>query len=372
MTDTPEQFSPISIPIETRDHKQAYQFAEQQPTAEKSEQVYRNTLAVLITQRYLRLLGVETTLEDSHSWHPLERVLENVADLYIPSLQTRLECRPVKQCDRKCTIPKEVWEDRVGYVVVQLAPPYQTGHLLGFVETVSVTELPLSYLKPLEDLIPLFLDRSDPPPLNPLVPLHRWLDRVFEPAWSPPAELLSAMGKLVFPRVLSPQRGDSTRRRLEKLYQQQSDGQAQTLPANLSDQDALVNLIETAHNDNIRWQSAELLWEINPRHPACPIMTAKDLGLYLTGHQVALAVGVLPKIEGSLLILTRVYPLGDLSYLPPGLTLIGLTETDNTFFEVVSRQQDNYIQFKFTADEGDRFKVRVTLNGVEFIESFVV
>ena len=129
MMATATQFTPISIPIEATDRQQAYQFAEQQPTPARAEQVYRNTLAVLATQRYLHLLGIEANISDSQSWNPLNRLLENVADLYIPDLQGSLECRPVRSSDRKCAIPKEVWEGRLGYVIVALDPPYQEGCL---------------------------------------------------------------------------------------------------------------------------------------------------------------------------------------------------------------------------------------------------
>lgn len=50
MIDTVAKFMPITILITATDRKQAYQFAQQQPTQERSEQVYRNTLAVLVTQ----------------------------------------------------------------------------------------------------------------------------------------------------------------------------------------------------------------------------------------------------------------------------------------------------------------------------------
>ncbi len=101
-------------------------------------------------------------------------------------------------------------------------------------------------------------------------------------------------------------------------------------------------------------------------------MTAKDVGVYLMGHRVALAIGVLPKPDHSLLMLTRVYPLGEHTHLPPGLTLTGLDDTGAPFFEVASRQQDNYIQFKFVADDGDRFSLQLTLDQATFVESFVV
>jgi hypothetical protein len=159
---------------------------------------------------------------------------------------------------------------------------------------------------------------------------------------------------------------------VEQLYRRQSTHRLQNVLGNLNPQEALVNLILTTPDDEIRWQSAELLWELDPKHPVCPVISAKDLGIYLLGHAVILIVGILPKSDGRMLILLRLYPSKQQSHMPTGLKLIGLDEIGNLFFEVESRQQDAYIQFKFTADRGDRFSVRVVLNDASFTEDFIV
>ncbi|MCC5613747.1 DUF1822 family protein [Nostoc sp. CHAB 5836] len=375
MIDTPVKFIPIAIPITGTDRKQAYQFAQQQPTQERSQQVYRNTLAVLVTGRYLQLLGIDTDLEVSHSWNPLDRLLENIADLYIPSLQGFLECRSLQRSDRKCKVPKEVWSERLGYVMIQLDEPYQEGQILGFVESVSVPEVPRSYFQPLDVLVDrLTLERSP----QPMVQLRQWLKRIFEPDWQPPKDLLNTIRGLTLQFCEpQPKRGEVNsvliRQQVEQLYRRQSCDLVQPIPLNLNPQEALVNLIQTTQDDEIRWQSAEFLWELDPQHPDCPVISAKDLGIYLIGHPIVLMVGILPKSDGKMLILLRVYPQGQLSHLPLGLKLIVLDETGNPFFEEVkSRQQDHYMQFKFTADGGDRFSARVVLNDASFTESFIV
>ncbi|NJM99312.1 MAG: DUF1822 family protein [Phormidesmis sp. RL_2_1] len=368
----------ISIAIDPCDRHLAHQFAAQQPTAATSAQVYRNTLAVLMTQRYLQRLGIATTVANSQSWHPLARVIGNVADLYIPSLQGSLECRAIQAGDRTCFVPHDVHSDRLGYVVIQLDAPYQIAHLIGFVASVCVETLPLSYLHPLDELVGLFLAE---PPEAPAIKIRQWLNHLFEPDWQPPADLLHRMGTTVLHAAPLARREDSLRQRLDNLYRQQAadlDRSLANQQLNLehSDQATLAQLLKTTQNDNIRWQAAELLWEINPAHPDCPVMSAKDLGLYLNGHPVALAVGVLAKPDHTLLILTRLYPFKDTAdlttHLPMGLRLTGLDENDNTFFDIAARAQDNYIQFKFTADEGDRFSLCITLDEAHFTENFIV
>jgi hypothetical protein len=116
----------------------------------KASQVYRNTLAVLVTRRYLQMLTIRSELGVSHSWDRLERWLKNVADLYIPEVNGYLECRAIAQSEERCFVPEEVQYDsseskrcnRIGYIVVQLDELYREGVILGFVPQVSVTELP--------------------------------------------------------------------------------------------------------------------------------------------------------------------------------------------------------------------------------------
>jgi len=379
MTELTEQFSAVAVPLTASDRNTANQFAAQQPTAQKAQQVYRNTLAVLLTQRYLQALGIATEVNSGHSWHPLARVLEDVADLAVPGLNGFLECRVMaagageasRQEPRTCHIPSEVHAGRFGYVVIQLDPPYDVGYLLGFVKSVSVTELPLSYLQPLTALIECFLDTSPAIAAAPVVVLRQWLNRLFDPSWQPPTDLLAAMSTTLSQTSELVRQDNFLRYRLESLYRQQSDGSMPLLPADQSDEAALLHLMRTTQNDNIRWQCADLLWEISPEHPECPVMTAKDLGVYLTGHNLALAVGLLPKTEDTLLILARIYPFESAEYLPAGLKLTGLDEAGDSFFEIAARTQDNYIQFKFTADVGEQFTLKVSLAAAEFVETFV-
>jgi len=355
---------PIIIAITSADRQQAYEFAQQQPTLERSQQVYRNTLAVLVTQRCLQMLGIDTDLAASHSWNPLEQQLEDIADLYIPSLQGFLECRSLRGSDRKCYIPPEVWSERLGYVIIEMDEPYTQAQVVGFMESVGVAELPRSYFQTLDVLLDYLTSSPQP---QPIVQLSHWLKRTFEYDWRPPKQLRKMI------KELEPQRSDVfIRQQVAQLYHRQSNRGVQTVPNHLNAQEALVNLIQTTPDDEIRWQSAELLWELDPKHPACPVISAKDLGIYLLGQAVVLIVGILPKSDGRMLILLRLYPAEKQSHLPPGLKLIGLDEEGNLFFEVESRQQDAYIQFKFTGDRGDRFTVRVVLNDASFTDNFVI
>ena len=370
MNDLTNSLMTVSIPIAATERQQAEEFARQQPTPEKSDQIYRNTLAVVVTHRYLQMLAISSELARSHSWDRMERWLGNIADLYIPEVKGYLECRPVCKGDERCFVPEEVQRDRIGYVVVQLDEPYRNGILLGFMPEVSVTELPLSYLQPLDALI----DRLTLP--RPVSHLSQWLQRIFEVDWEPRAELLKSPKRPILQMCNLSVAGqthnaEDIRRSIAQLYQQ-APQQAVVLSSDIEPQEALVQLIQTTQKDEIRWQAAELLWEIDPNHPASPVVNTKDLGMYLAGHTVALMVGVLPKLDGRMLILLRVYPIQNESYLPTGLNLTGLDEAHNLLFEVESRHKDSYIQFKLTAEPGDQFSVRVALNDASVTETFLV
>ncbi|NEP57065.1 MAG: DUF1822 family protein [Symploca sp. SIO2G7] len=370
----------IAIPLTKADRQKAKEFAQQQPTVEKQEQVERNTLAVLVMHYYLEMLEVPTDLQASYCWNPVGRLFADVADLYIPEARGRIECRPIQKGDQTCFIPQEVWQDRIGYVVVELDEAYREGTVLGFVPAVSTTMLGLSQLQPLDRLI----EHIDEYPLvgEPFpVQLSQWLDNIFEAGWQTMEELFSN-------RVLRPimpfapislgesQRTNSedVKRLIEQLYVSQTDrNQSEAIATPDSDpKTALLHLLQTSQDQETRWKAAELLWEIEPDNPAAGIRRAKNLGMHLAGYSVALMIAILPKFNGRVAILLRMYPIGDQHFLPPGLQLIGLDDTGTPFFEAQARKKDNNIQFRFTADPGDCFSVRVALNDASVTENFVI
>ncbi len=159
-TQTLEDLSiPMAITQEAR--RVAQKFAQEQPTPPKAEQVYFNTLAVCMVNNYLRIIGIPTNLTAGDSWDLVVRLAVDVADLEVTGLG-RLECRPLKSGIRKaesfhpcevCYIPPEVHSDRIGYVVVSLDDEEQEAILLGFVKTVATSELRLSELHSMDQLL---------------------------------------------------------------------------------------------------------------------------------------------------------------------------------------------------------------------------
>lgn len=167
----------VPLPITQAALRIAQQFADQQTTPEKKEQVYLNTLAVCVVNDYMQIMDIPTDLRASDSWNPAMRLYADVADLKLTELG-HLECRPVYSATG-CYIPPEVPDDRIGLVVVEVDAEHQAATLLGFAKTVRPGEA-INQLQPIDDLLE-HLDRLERNQSR--VNLSQWLENVFEASW---------------------------------------------------------------------------------------------------------------------------------------------------------------------------------------------
>ncbi|MGB3208749.1 MAG: DUF1822 family protein [Crinalium sp.] len=167
-----------SLPMLISSHaiSTAKEFARQQPNRQKAEEVFLNTIAVLVVKDYLKWLNIPTRLEFSDSWNPITRLSGNVADLVLTGLG-RLECRFVRQNQDSCFIPLESHLDRVGYIIVQIADNLQSAKILGFTAKVSQEYLPIIQLQPLEDLF------NHLHQLQTLTNLSQWFQGILSNGW---------------------------------------------------------------------------------------------------------------------------------------------------------------------------------------------
>ncbi|OLP18254.1 hypothetical protein BST81_11610 [Leptolyngbya sp. 'hensonii'] len=311
----------IAIPLTQTNRQMAERFASQQPTPEKAAQAHRNLLAVLAVNTYLEMLGIATNLQGSYSWNPIGQLAADIADLKLPG-KGHLECRPIAPDELHCSIPAEVWKDRIGYVVVRMAETHREATLLGFVPTVGErSRLPLSQLQSLDQFLE-YLHQ----PFPVLTRLHQWFDQVFEIDWQAMEE------------VLTP---------------------TQTSLA-------------------LRFRGTSL--EPAPEFPEGAIRRARvfNLDIQLAGdlrdstvHQVALVVELAPEPDGQINILLQVHPIAT-PHLPPDLRLIILNPAEQVLWEVKSRSSDNIIQWKLQGESGEPFKVRIALGDASVTEQFVI
>jgi len=382
------------VPIHHSDRQTAENFAKQQPTHKQADKVYRNTLAVMITKHCLDILEIPSDLSECDSWNPFSRLVSDVADLHIIDLG-RLECRPVRPGEEYCYVPTDVWEDRIGYVVVQIDSSCTEATLRGFSVSVNSEKLALSQLQPLEQLLIH---------LTPIKLMKTWVNNILDRLSNTWKEIGTLSGLIYEPVFTFPalqhiafDTPERTEQIVEQLYASQwsgnlksnkpssfrgsvgsPNGKSQFGNPKVKDAfppdfpAALVNLIQTTTNEEIRWKAAEALWTINPDHPATGVRRVLDLGLLIAEQHMALMVGVLPLQDQRVSILARLYPLGQQTRLLPGLKLVVLG-ADGSSGEVAARKSgDNYIQLKFTGKLGERFSINVCLNGDNFTEYFMI
>ncbi len=329
-SDAIQDFS-LRLPITRHDKAIADRFSRQQPNPVKAEQVYRNTLAILVIKNYLEMLGIATDLERSHSWNPIVRLAADVADLQVAG-RGALECRPLKPGASICYIPYEVWEDRLGYVAVEIADwssePTEA-KILGFIPTVSSTEVAIANLKPLEDLlehlatlenqtsgVTTAINQID----QTLVNLSQWFEGTITEGWR-------SLQYLLNPEV--------------QEFAFSFRGEPRVPEAD-------------QHNAGIR--KGKLL----------------NLGVQLGEQQVILVVEIKPVEADRLKVLVQVHPANETLYLPPNLRLVILDEHTQIFLEAQAREADNFIQLSFRGQVGEEFGARVSLEDSVITEYFKI
>lgn len=318
---TPAESLTFTIPLGEEAHHLAQEFRLRQRSKAKAKQVYLNTLAVYAVKFYLQCMEIQTDWEKSDSWNPVMQTLMDVADLNIPNHGT-LECRAVLPNSEVVEIPTE-WEDRIGYVAVQLDQSLREATILGFVETVAAEKLPLNQLQSIEVLLEHLSQPTQPqsiPTQKNVVQLSQWLHNVFEEGWQTVEALfnpLSSQPAISF-RQLSSMRSS--------ILKHSKDG----------------------------------------------IKRGKLLDLEKENNKVALFVGVTPTTVAELSISIEVYPTESQTYLPPELQLLVLDAQGKVVIQTQTRTKNEYIQIEFSAKSGEEISIKLVLGRDSFIETFLV
>ncbi|MBW4498706.1 MAG: DUF1822 family protein [Scytonema hyalinum WJT4-NPBG1] len=300
----------FSVPLSVEAHAIAQEYSQGISNSVKRKQVYLNTLAVYAVDNYLQCMEFATDWKKSDSRNDLATKLMDVADLEVKDIG-KLECRPVLPKAEVCSIPPEVWEDRVGYVAVQFNSSLKEATILGFT-TQAAAEVSLSQLQSLEDFL-LYLSELEvaksleSEDSSSLVKIGQWLDGFVDAGWQTIEHLLNPQQLgLAFKSAVSMTRG-------QKI----------------------------------------------------------DLGMQLDKISVALVVKVASESEGEVDILTQVYPVGQ-NVLPEGVKLSISDESGATVLEVTSRDEDNWIQLEFSAELGEKFQIMVVYGESQQTREFEV
>ena len=152
----------LEIPLEQTARNLALQFASEQANPQKGKRVYFNTLAVWAVNYFLEWMELETDIDGGDSWNPAMLAVLDVADLVLPGIG-KIECCPVMLGETAISLP-EVRENRIAYLAVGFAEPFDKVKLLGFIPAVEIVdeteEISLTNLKPVEELLD-YLDRIE-------------------------------------------------------------------------------------------------------------------------------------------------------------------------------------------------------------------
>ena len=301
-------------------HEMAETFCQHQSNLQKAEQVYLNTLAVYAVNYYLQCLGFETDWETSDSWDTIAQTFLDVADLSVKNYG-KLECRPVQPDTEVVYIPEEVWEERIGYLAVQLDESLQEATLLGFTAIVSTCEVALSELRSLDEL-PEYLSQFQlVQPIKESVNLSQWLHNIFEVSW----ETVEA--------IFAPPQTDLA--------------------------------------FNIR--SLPLVKASTPEIPINGVKRGKRFDLERQGknQQVAVFVGLTPTLLPGRDITVEVCPLGSQPYLPKQLQVMVLDEQGKSVLQAEAGSSES-IEFQFSGEPGESFSVRLALDDFSITEKFFI
>jgi hypothetical protein len=227
-------------------------------------------------------------------------------------------------------VPPEVWEGRVGYVVVQIEEPPEAGKILGFTPTVSVEELPLSQLRSPEELLDhLYALRNIPAPeATPALQaptrthLSQWFADLVETGWYTLEWLLN---------------------------------QPELAPAY-----AFRNRDAVAQPPEAGIRRLKLL----------------HLGGQVGERSVILMVQVsemasLPDRPAEYTVKLQLHPISQ-RHLPPGVQFKVLDQNGVSVVDAVSREQDNYLQLQINGAAGEGFDVQIRSGEVQLTQEFVI
>lgn len=301
-------------------HQLAEKFCQYQSNLQKAEQVYLNTLAVYAVNYHLQCLGFETNWTQSDSWDSMMQTFLDVADLQVNNYG-KLECRPVLSDAEAVYVPEEVWEERIGYVAVQLDESLTEATLLGFAQTVSTQSLNLSELRSLEELPEYLSQFKQVQAVREPVNLSQWLRDIFEPSW----ETIEA--------IFAPPQAEFA--------------------------------FTTRNPSSIKASTPEL--------PVNGVKRGKRFALERLGEseQVAVFVGLSPTSSPQLDITVEVCPIGSQPYLPRELQVMVLDEQGKAVLQAEAGNSEG-LEFQFSGELGESFSVKVTLGDFSITQEFLI
>ncbi|ELS03241.1 Protein of unknown function (DUF1822) [Xenococcus sp. PCC 7305] len=302
----------------------AEKFRRKQSDPRKAKQVYLNTLAVAAVEHYLNSLGWVTSHEQSDSWNPIMQTLMDVADLEVVNYG-KIECRVVLLDQQELIVPPEVQSDRIAYIAVKISSSLRKCELLGFIPEVTAESTSLAQLHGIENL-PAYLREykqlQDDKVSESITRLSQWWEGIVDGAWQ--------LVEQIFP----PNTAGSFR----------SPHQLQELP-----QSSIDRLSQGVSR-------VKLL----------------DLGQGNNTIPIALILQLVNNAQGEIDISAKICPINTSLYLPQGLEIMILDDSQRSVLQATARNNNENIEFLFSGQSGEFFSIKASLNESHIVETFVI
>ncbi|NEQ66829.1 MAG: DUF1822 family protein [Symploca sp. SIO2D2] len=321
----------VNIPLASKAHQLAEQFAAEQISADKYKQVYLNTLSVYAVSRYLKRLQVETDLSQGDSWNAVKRLLFDVADLVLPGIG-KLECRWVMPGETACALPEDVPEDLIGYLVVQFPKSLDQAQLLGFYPAVAG-------INPPEQI-----------QLKELQPREVFIDQITKLE----AQIIRRRESVVRAKRINLTNANHP-----------ASGQPKVEENNLSQW--LKGFVEQG------WETFREAFSTPDLSPAYAMRRNATKDSVVLKESMVLVVALTPITEQKVRVWIELHSCVEKLLLPKNLQLM-IIDQSGEIFEQKSMEQDGKLlkAGRFSAQKGERFTVKVVEGDNIHLEDFVL
>ncbi|MBD2483909.1 DUF1822 family protein [Planktothrix sp. FACHB-1365] len=132
----------------------------------------------------------------------------------------------------------------------------------------------------------------------------------------------------------------------------------------------LATRITTIEDSETRWQLALTLGKLDPEHPLGAVGQTKTIE-FPTDDWFDLFLALRVGEDDLIDVLIEVTSATD-EYLPVGLQVSLLDETEEIFSKAIANEEERYLSLEFTGAIGQFFSVKISLWGNDLIENFVI
>lgn len=145
-------------------------------------------------------------------------------------------------------------------------------------------------------------------------------------------------------------------------------GELTTVPTTIID--TLASCITTIQDSETRWQLALTLAQLDPEHPLGAVGQTKTIE-FSNDHWLDLFLALRVGEDDLIDVLVEVTSATD-EYLPVGLQVSLLDETEEVFLEVLAEEEARYLSLEFTGAISQFFSIKFSLEDNDLIDNFVI